>query len=195
MSGHGPQRRALLRLSRIAAVWALLYGVYRLYYAAGGAAGMLGTPRSHDQWIRINAVAGVLLLVFAVLPVALVNAWSNARARPVLLALCWIVTVACVSHAAIGIVQRIASLTGTLTIDYPFWQTIDRREADLQALFFNEPWFLVQGLLWAAIAWHGSLWSSPRRRRWLGSAAAATLVATATGIATAYGVIERTIIG
>jgi hypothetical protein len=24
----------------------------------------------------------------------------------------------------------------------------DRRQADLQALFFNEPWFLIEGLLW-----------------------------------------------
>lgn len=33
---------------------------------------------------------------------------------------------------------RTPSLAGLLTIPYPFWQTIDRAAADLQALFFND---------------------------------------------------------
>jgi hypothetical protein len=155
---------------------------------------MLGTPVSVEQFRRINAVAGVLLFGAALLPIVSVNAWRS-RARPLLLALSWIIAVGCVSHALIGIVQRIASLTGALTISYPFWQAIDRRDADLQALFFNEPWFLIEGLLWARLAWVGGLAGSPRRLWWLASALAGTLASTAVGVLSAFGVIGKFIVG
>jgi hypothetical protein len=156
---------------------------------------MFGTPVSQQQWRLINAIAGALLFVAAFLPVALLGAWRSPRARPALLGLCWVIAVSCVSHALIGILQRILSLTGTLRIAYPFWLTIDRRAADLQALFFNEPWFLIEGLLWAAIAWEGALKVSPRRRWWLVSAIAAILASTAVGLLSAFGVIGTLIIG
>ncbi|HEX5436747.1 MAG TPA: hypothetical protein VFW98_06290, partial [Gemmatimonadaceae bacterium] len=125
----------------------------------------------------------------------LMDAWRSRRARPILLALSWVVAVGCVSHALIDMTQHVASLTGALTIRYPFWQTIDRKVADLQILFFNEPWFLVEGLLWVAIAWGGALRLSPRWRWWIGSALAATAVLTAIGLLSAFGVIGRWIVG
>lgn len=185
----------LIRLSRLAALWALGYGLYRWYYALGGTVGMLGTPVSLEQWTRINAVAGVLLFVAAALPIVMAGQWSRRGARPFLLALCWIIAVGCTSHALIGGVQRVLSLSGVITIDYPFWLTIDRRQADLQALFFNEPWFLVEGLLWGALAWEGALRASPGRRVWIGSAVAATIVATTIGVLSAVGVIGKVIVG
>lgn len=187
--------RVLNRVSRVTAVWTLGYGLYRMYYAVGGTIGMPGVPVSLAQWRRINAIAGVVLFVAAALAAVLVNAWANRRARPLLLALCWIVAVGCVSHALIDIGQRIASLAGALTIPYPFWQTIDRRTADLQDLFFNEPWFFIEGLLWAAMAWAGALRDSARRRWWVGTAAAATIASTVVGLLSAFGVIGRMIIG
>lgn len=190
-----PSARILFPASRLAAAWAFGYGLYRWYYAAGGTFGILGTPVSLEQWRRINGIAGVLLFVAAFLPLVLVNAWRSRRARPLLLALCWVIAVGSASHALIGIGQRVASLTGMLTISYPFWQTIDRKQADLQALFFNEPWFLIEGLLWGAIAWGGALRVSPRRLWWVGSALAATAAATATGLLSAFGVIGKVIIG
>lgn len=191
-----PSTRAPTRVSRIAAVWSFGYGLYRAYYAAGGTFGMHGVPRlSTEQWRHINAVAAVLLFITGFLALALVSAWESPRARPALLALCWIIAVACVSHALIDIVQRIASLTGALTIDYPYWRTIDRQAADLQDLFFNEPWFLIEGLLWAAIAWVGALRASRRRSWWVGSALAATAVSTVIGLLSAFGVIGKWIIG
>ena len=82
-----------------------------------------------------------------------------------------------------------------LTIEYPFWLSIDRRMADLQALFFNEPWFLVQGLLWARMAWVGALRDSPRRMWWVGSALCATVALTVMGLLSAFGVIGRWVVG
>ena len=188
-------RPDLAGASRLAAAWAFGYGVYRWYYALGGTVGMLGTPRSHAEWIRINAIAGVLLFVSALLPLLVLRAWSNRRAQPLLLTIAWIIAVGCSTHALIGIPQRIASLAGVLTIDYPFWQSIERREADLQALFFNEPWFLIEGVLWVAIAWAGALRDSPRRRWWMGSAVGAMLVLKVVGLLSAFGVIGRWVVG
>lgn len=179
----------------MAAVWSLGYGLYRSYYALGGTIGMHGVPVSFAQWRRINAIGGGLLFLTAALALALANAWASRRARPWLLALCWIITVGCVSHALIDIGQRIASLAGALTIPYPFWRTIDRRTADLQDLLFNEPWFFVEGVLWAWVAWAGALGDSPRRRWWVGSVIVAIVGATTVGLLTAFGVVRRVIVG
>ena len=181
--------------SRLTAVWTCSYAIYRSYYALGGASGMPGTPISMAEWRRINAIGAGILFATSALAIILMRAWSHRRARPLLIVLCWVITVSCVSHALIDIGQRIASLSGVLTIQYPFWQTIDRRSADLQDLFFNEPWFFVEGLLWAAIAWAGGLRESPRRSAWVGSAAAATAAATVAGLLSAFGIIGRMIIG
>jgi hypothetical protein len=156
---------------------------------------MYGTPRSVTQWRHVNAVGAILILGTAVLAIAQASAWQNRRARPRLLVLCWIITVACVSHALIDIIERIASLSGMLTIPLPFWQTIDRRTADLQDLFLNEPWFFIEGLLWGAIAWTGALRVSPRRRWWVGTALVGTIASTTFGVLSAFGVIGRFIVG
>ena len=184
-----------MRVSRWTAAWTTGYALYRAYYALGGLAGIPGVPTSFPQWRRINAIAAALLLTTAALAISFEKAWTHPRARPFLLAFCWVAAVACVSHALIDIIQRVASLAGALTISYPFWRTIDRRAADLQDLFFNEPWFLVEGLLWAAIAWGGALRTSPRRGWWIGSAVVATLISTVIGVLAAFNVIGRVIIG
>lgn len=187
--------KILVRASRVAAGWALFYALYRWYYAAGGTLGMFGTPRSLDEWRRINAVGGAILFAVAVLPIALLRAWRRPRAKPALLTLCWLMAVGAVVHALIGITQRIASLSGAYAIPFPFWESIDRRQSDLQALLFNEPWFLIEGLLWVAIAWGGALSGSSRRWWWIGSALAGTAALTALGLLSAFGVIGTLIIG
>lgn len=190
-----PNPKKLVRVSRMAAVWSLGYGIYRAYYALGGTSGMLGTPNSVAQWQRINAIAGVLLFMAALLPFVMMRGWWSRPARPVLLAICWGIAVACVSHAFIGIAQRLLSLTGMLVISYPFWESIDPRQADLQALLFNEPWFMIEGVLWGVIAWNGALSSSPRRSWWVGSAVAAIAALTTIGLLSSFGVIGQVIVG
>ena len=185
----------LARASRVTGAWTLGYALYRAYYALGGTFGMHGTPVSLPEWRRINAIGAALLLATAALAFVFPKAWTHRRWRPLLLAFCWIAGVGCVSHALIDIVQRIASLNDALTISLPFWRTIDRRAADLQDLLFNEPWFLIEGLLWSAVAWAGALRHSPRRRWWIASAVAATIMATVVGLLTAFGAIARVIIG
>jgi hypothetical protein len=118
--------------------------------------------------------------------------WS---ARPLLLAAYWVIAVGCVMHALIDAVQRVLSLAGLLRISYPAsaWASIDTRTADLQDLFFNELWFSLEGLGFAALVWIAA-GPGPVRRGWVISALAATGVLTAVGLLSATGVIGRLII-
>jgi hypothetical protein len=134
--------------------------------------------------------------IAAALPIAVLPLWRIPRARWVLLAVCWAVAVGCCTHAFINSLQRVLSLAGLLRIEYSptVWASIDRRAADLQDLFFNEPWFLVEGLGFGALGWI-VLGSGRRRRWWVGTAMTAISVLTVIGMLAATGVIGKTIIG
>ncbi len=181
-------------LTWAAGAWALLYATYRAYYALGGTAGMFGTPVSMGDWYFINAVATALLLGAAVVPVVTRGFWTESPWRSILLGGAWVVAVGCIMHALIGIITRVLSLAGLLAIDYPFFRTIDTTAADLQALFFNEPWFLVEGLLWAAMAWT-ALRTVEARRPWVLSIAGAVAALTVIGVLSSLGVLGRFVVG
>lgn len=192
-------RRANLQLSTAwvayaAGVWGLLYAAYRGYYALGGTVGMFGTPISQSQWRQINAVGAVLLLIAAVLPVATARLWQRRYTRTVLLTLCWLAAVLFVMHALVDETSRLLSLAGVLHMEYPdFWVSIDRHASDLQDVFFNEPWFLIEGVLWGVLGWTG-LRSTRSRRWWLGSSIAAIAALTAIGMLSQFGLIGQLII-
>jgi hypothetical protein len=99
-------------------------------------------------------------------------------------------------HALIDSIQRVLSLAGLLRIDYSLktWASIDRRAADLQDLFFNEPWFLLEGLGFGTLGWI-ALRAGRRRRWWVGSVITATSVLTVIGMLSATGAIGKAIIG
>jgi hypothetical protein len=143
------------RWALIAGGWGGLYAIYRAYYACGGLAGLPGVLRSdaHGTFRLINAIAVVVLLVGAAAPVLMLRFWST-RLRLGCIAACWAVAVGCVMHALIDITQRVLSLTGLISVSYPadLWAGVDRHAADMQDLVGNEPWFLVEGLLFAGLA-------------------------------------------
>jgi hypothetical protein len=193
---QAPARRhpsGLAAVSLVASGWALLYALYRGYYGLGGTVGMFGTPTSWTEWRQINLVAAAILLVAAALPVAALPLWQRPRLRPVLLALCWVVAVGCTMHGLVDDVERVLSLTGRLRIDYPIFATVNRRAADLQDLAFNETWFLIEGILWAVLAWIG-LGRSPGRRWWVATAVAAVAALTSIGLLSAFGVVGTFIV-
>jgi hypothetical protein len=138
----------------------------------------------------------MILGIAAALPLVMLPLWRLLEVRPVLLAVCWLVAVGCCMHALIDIIERILSLAGLLTIQYPaaVWASIDHRAADLQDLFFNEPWFLVEGLGFGALGWI-VLGPGRPRRLWVGSAITATSVLTVIGLLSATGAIGKVIIG
>jgi hypothetical protein len=166
---------------------------YRGYYALVGTVGMFGTPVSMSQWRLINAAGTAIILIGAVLPVAAIPLWQRRRSRSVLLALCWVVAVGCLMHALVDDTARILSLAGVLHMDFPFFAIIDRRESDLQDLLLNEPWFLVEGLLWGALGWFG-LASARSRRLWVASGLVAAVALTVIGVLSTVGILGRFIV-
>ncbi len=193
-SSQVAELRPLQRLARLACAWALLYVVYRGYYALGGTFGMFGTPVSDAEWRRINGSAAVVLVLAAGLAAVAPRLHAHHRTWAGLVAAGWIITVGCVMHALVNGMMRMVSLAGVLRIDYPFFTTIDRRVADLQDLLLNEPWFLVEGLLWGALCLVGAR-SGTSRRRFVVSAVTAIVVLTIVGTMSATGVIGRLVVG
>lgn len=167
-------------------LWGLGYACYRAYYAAGGEIGMFGQPVSEAQFRAVNAAGAGIVLLGAVLPLVLVRVVALRRATPVV---AWIIGVGCCMHAFVDGTLRLLSLTGVHLTQLPpgLWQSFDRRASDLQDLLLNEPWFLIEGLLWVALG-VASIRSS-RRRAWITSAAAACLLLTVVGVLSGLEVI------
>ena len=190
-----PPRTTVARLRYLAGAWALFYAIYRGYYALGGMVGMFGVPVSMSQWRLINGVGAALLLLAAALPLATARLWRSPRGRVALLTIGWVIAVGCVMHALVDIGARLLSIAGVIHIEFPFFVagSVDRRASDMQDLFFNEPWFLIEGVIWGALCWM-ELSSPTARRWWLASAIAAIVTLTAIGVLSAAGVIGRFII-
>lgn len=180
------------RLALLLALWAFAYACYRAYYAVGGTVGMLGEPVSDVEFRAINAVGAAIILVAAVLPPVAVRVPRLRRALP---ALGWLTAVGCCTHALVNSTLRVLSLTGVHPTVLPadVWQWYDRQASDLQDLLLNEPWFLVEGLLWAALGL--MVVAAPRRRAWVLSAAATCLTLTAVGVLSGLDVIGSFRIG
>ena len=174
------------------ALWGLGYACYRAYYAAGGEIGMIGQPMSEAQFRAVNAAGAGIVLLGALMPLVLVRAAPLRPAAPIL---AWIVGVGCCMHAFVDGSLRLLSLTGMHLTQLPaeLWRSFDRRAADLQDLLLNEPWFLVEGLLWVALGVAGI--KSSRRRPWLASAAGACLLLTVVGVLSGLDVIGSFRIG
>lgn len=85
--------------------------------------------------------------------------------------------------------QDALSLTGQHPIHYPagFWTSVDRHRSALQDAVFNEPWFLLEGCLWAAFALSGL--PAMARPRWLWTALVAVALAYGAGVLTSLGVV------
>jgi hypothetical protein len=186
--------RAVRWVAAIAAAWGFWYAIYRGYYALGGTAWLPGTISDPVAFRFINAVAAAALLLAAALPVATLHLWKRRMPRRLLLAACWVIAVGCVMHAIIDIVQQCLSLAGLLKVhENAAVLVLDPRAAALQDIFFNEPWFLVEGILFAVLA---SMHLRGRARiLWLTSAGAAVAVLVVFGLLVASGVLGRAIIG
>jgi hypothetical protein len=179
----GQRRDVATRIALSIAVWSAAYAAYRAYYAFGGEVGMIGEPVSRSDFRMVNAVGALIILGAGVLALVAVRIRQVRGALPVL---GWIGGVGCCMHALVDTTLRVLSLTGAHPTELPadFWLSFDRRSSDLQDLFLNEPWFLVEGLLWAALA---LVHVAPARRRaWLVSAVAAcgalTIIGTLSGL-------------
>lgn len=184
--------RQARRIAVALAVWAFAYAAYRAYYAAGGTLGMIGEPVSGERFRAVNAVGAAIILVAAVLPLVAVRVAALRRALP---AVSWIAAVGCCMHALVDGTLRVLSVTGVHPTELPasFWSSFDRGAADLQDLLLNEPWFLIEGLLWGALGL--TLVAAHRRRAWVLSAVVACAALTLVGVLSGLGVIASFHVG
>jgi hypothetical protein len=170
-------------------LWAAGYAAYRFYYAFGGQLGMIGQPAPAAHFRRDNFVGGAIILSAAVLPSIAVAAWRFRPVRALLPIVAWIAAVGCCMHALTLVTLRVLSLTGVHPTHYPsgVWLSLDRHEADLQDLLFNEPWFFIEGSLWALFGLTALQPSS--RHRWRRSAVVACVLAAAVGVLSGLGAL------
>ena len=166
--------------------WSFGYACYRAYYAVGGQFGMIGRPMSDSRWHAINAVGALLVLLAGALALVAPRAAALRRALPVL---GWAGAVGCCMHALTDIILRLLSVTGVRPTHLPasVWVSFDRHAADLQDLLLNEPWFFVEGLLWAALG--ATFVRGSQRRMWWISAAVACGLLTIVGVLSGLGTI------
>jgi hypothetical protein len=174
------------RVAVALAAWSFAYAGYRAYYAAGGELGMLGEPVSRAQYRAINAVGATIVFAAGAVPLIALKVHAVRRTLPVL---SWIAAVGCCMHALVDITLRVFSLTGVHPTQLPasVWHWYDRRAADLQDLLLNEPWFFVEGLLWAALG--VAIVRPARRRTWMVTAAIACLLLSVVGVLSGLGII------
>ena len=174
------------RVAVALAAWSFAYAAYRAYYAVGGELGMIGEPVSRARFRAINAAGAAIIVVAGIVPLAALRMRIVRRMLPML---CWIAAVGCCMHAFVDGTLRVLSLTGVHPTELPdvVWRSFDRRTADLQDLLLNEPWFLIEGLLWAALGI--AIVRPSRRRTWMATAAIACLVLTVVGVLSGVGVI------
>ena len=106
---------------------------------------MIGRPAPAAHFRRDNLVGGVIILLAAALPQIGVRARRHRPMRRLLPVVGWIAAVGCCTHALTLVILRGFSLTGVHPTHYlpGIWLSLDRRYADLQDVFFNEPWFFV----------------------------------------------------
>jgi hypothetical protein len=181
-----PTTRPGPRVAVALGLWAGWYAAYRFYYAFGGHLGMIGRPAPAAHFRRDNLVGGAIILVAAVLPSIAARFRLPRGLVPVV---GWIAAVGCCMHALTLMALRVLSLTGVHPMHYPpgLWLSLNRREADLQDLLFNEPWFFIEGCLWAAFAL--TALQPSWRLRWRRSAVAACVLAAAVGVASGLGAV------
>jgi hypothetical protein len=186
------QRRPPLRLVAALSFWGLVYAGYRAYYALGGTAGMIGTPISEADFRALNAFGAAVILVAGLLPWLVLRAAWFRRITP---ALGWVLAVGCCMHALVDWTLRVLSLTGVHPTQLPadVWVSYDRRVADLQDIFLNEPWFFIEGLLWAGLVL--TLVSSRVRRPWVVSALVAVAALTTLGVLSGLDLIGSFTVG
>jgi hypothetical protein len=174
--------------------WSLAYACFRGYYAAGGRFAMVGQPHSQAAFNHANALGAGIIIVFAVIG-PLVMMHVGVLRRWLLPTAGWAGAVGCCMHALVDMTLRVFSLVGVHPTQLPmsFWQSFNRRTADLQDLLLKEPWFFVDGLLWAALA--VAILPRTRVRSWLGSAALACAALTTYGVLRGLDVLGHTPLG
>ena len=177
------------------ALWAAWYAAYRFYYAFGGQIGMVGRPAPAAHFRDDNLVGAAIILSAGLVPLAAAWGRGHRSIRGLVITVGWVATVGSCMHGLTLEILRILSLSGLHSTHYPpgLWVSLDRHQADLQDALFNEPWFLITGLLYARFTLTALKPTS--RPLWQRSAAIATLLSLVVGVLSGLGAIPTLRVG
>lgn len=183
-AGLGPdESKRLVWWAAALAVWSTLYALAHVYWAAGGHAGFsLLKPAATElaTWQEINAMASVVLMVPVGVAVGLTLSGQRPRVRRTLPAGCLIGASIAASHGAFGIVYRILNVASVVDIDGRAFEPSTDGWVVWDLVLF-EPWFLIEGILFAGTGW-AALTTDRDQRRWLTACAFGATAATIIGL-------------
>ncbi len=164
-------------------VWSVLYVLPHVYWAVGGDFGfstLKPSATAQEGWQAINALASVILLLPVAIGLALPRARSHRLARALLLTACLGGASIAMSHGVYGIVYRVLNIVGVVDIDGQRFTTAQHPWV-LWDLFVFEPWFLIEGGLFAGAGW-ASMSGAESGRRWLLGCLVGISLAMASGV-------------
>jgi hypothetical protein len=176
--------RALLLAGCGLLAWSLAYAVPHVYWALGGGAGLSAVAPSASalpQWRAINWAASPVLVLAGLIGAGLI--WSWGRSRRWGLALLLAALAGCsiaASHGVYGIVSRVLQVAGVTGVDGQAFDAA-RHPWVLWDLLVFEPWFLIEGVLFAVAGWC-YLVSPVDRRRWVAACAVGVAVGLLSGL-------------
>ena len=163
-----PPRDRLWLFATALSAWSLLYVLPHLYWAVGGEVGFSALKPSataQEGWQAINAAASVILLLPVAIGLALPRTRSHRLWRALLFAACLGGASIAVSHGVYGLVYRVLNIVGVVDVDGRGF-TMAEHPWVLWDIFVFEPWFLIEGVLFATAGWV-AMSGSESRRRWV----------------------------
>lgn len=163
--------------------WSLLYMLAHLYWALGGDALLFMVRKSAvemDDWRAINFAASVMLTGAALIGPALIWTTARRRLRMVTLTACVAGAAIAGGHGAFGIIYRALNVAGVTDIEGTAFDA-SRHEWVLWDLLVFEPWFFIEGVLFAG-AGAAAFETTRTRRRWVVGCLVAAGFATLTGL-------------
>ncbi|MBE3560514.1 MAG: DUF3995 domain-containing protein [Ktedonobacteraceae bacterium] len=152
--------RRAQRIAYMACGWALLFAALSFFWGAGGRTGLhpLEQPATASNllWVVINLAAGILKIVGGLIALALVRTWKQRFIHRLLLIFTWLMGVGMCLYAGLGLVSDVLHVTGIIndpaTWRWFFWY-----------LVLWDPWWLLGGVLYVALAWITTLSARSRK--------------------------------